>query len=210
MWRSSCAPQSLFHRTRWEVKGHIIQLSMQIHKSISLSVLQLTPTSVMYSLLWAQRSVFPWKSGNRFSLHFPFVVHTHTPTHINTHTHTLVPSPWDTLLRYRNPVCHLIKWPTQTDGFVQTACNTLKAENEQSALQTRNMKANLPPNKQKETYKYWIALSAQDHPRELKKQNKGATRRRKRRKSEREKCVKPFWTGREGKNNPGFCLFRIF
>lgn len=44
-----------------------------------------------------------------------------------------------------------------------------KAENEPSPLQTRNMKANLPPNKQKEAYKYWIALSVQDHPREQKK-----------------------------------------
>lgn len=71
----------------------------------------------------------------------------YTSTHTHTRARTLLPSPRDTLLRYRNPVCHLIKWPTQTDGFAQTACNAFK----ERTIATANQKhESQPPSKQTE------------------------------------------------------------
>lgn len=97
----------------------------------------------------------------------------------------------------------LFKWPV--------TLSNLGAERRHG--KTRNMKAKLPPslprslqNKQKETYKYWIALSAQDHPRELwiEKKNKAV------KKEERERKKGTCRTILSIKNTPRFYLIRIY
>lgn len=61
--------------------------------------------------------------------------------------------PRGALARQRDPVCHLIKRPTQTDGFVQTAPDALKAGTGSPPRQIRRRNAHLPlrwkPNRRK-------------------------------------------------------------
>lgn len=133
-----------------EAEGVPVQLSSWIHKGKNLSVLE-RRNRMGYARLFCGVSRHLHRKTLSLSRSPSLPVLIFLPgTHPKTSYRRL---PRGTLARQRDPVCHLIKRPTQTDGFVQTAPDALKAGTGSPLRQIRRRNAHLPlrwkPNRRK-------------------------------------------------------------
>lgn len=131
-----------------EAEGVPVQLSSWIHKGKNLSVLE-RRYRMGYARLFCGVSRHLERKTLPLSPSLPVLIFL-PDMHPKTSYRRL---PRGTLARQRDPVCHLIKRPTQTDGFVQTAPDALKAGTGSPPRQIRRRNAHLPlrwkPNRRK-------------------------------------------------------------
>lgn len=132
-----------------EAEGVPVQLSSWIHKGKNLSVLERRNRMGYARLFCVSRHLHRKTLSLSRSPSLPVLIFL-PGTHPKTSYRRL---PRGTLARQRDPVCHLIKRPTQTDGFVQTAPDALKAGTGSPPRQIRRRNAHLPlrwkPNRRK-------------------------------------------------------------